>query len=462
MPLARRQFISRAAALGAGFLGLHSLLEGGADEAPNPAWSADGYGPLRPDPNKLLDLPDGFSYRVFSRAGETMSDGLIVPGAHDGMAAFSAPGGKTILVRNHELLPAAAERGAFGENNANLSAVDSKYFYDHGRGSTPCLGGTTTLVYDTQSQQLERHWLSLTGTIRNCAGGPTPWGSWISCEETNIRKQAALERDHGYNFEVPAAARGPVQPIPLEAMGRFNHEAIAVHQPSGIVYQTEDRGDGLFYRFLPNKPGSLAKGGRLQALALADSASADTRNWRTAQLRQGEPLPVRWIDIRNPRSPKDDLRKQGADNGAARFARGEGIWASGDDIYFACTDGGARRAGQVFRYRVGAAEGTKQEARTPSTLELFLESPDRRVLEYCDNLTVAPWGDLVLCEDGDGVDHVIGVTPDAKVYRLARNARDDGEFAGSTFSPDGSTLFVNIQSPGLTLAITGPWSRRAA
>jgi secreted PhoX family phosphatase len=440
---------------------MQALLAGGADAAPRPSWETDGYGELVPDPAGLLDLPKGFRYQVISSAGETMNDGLLVPGAHDGMAAFAGPGGKTILVRNHELSPGATDRGAFGERNERLGSFLERC-YDGGHGATPCLGGTTTLIYDHASGKVEKHWLSLAGTIRNCAGGPTPWGSWITCEETNTRKGGPVERDHGFNFEVGSSADGVAAPVALEEMGRFNHEAVAVHAASGIVYQTEDRGDGLFYRFVPKEPGNLAKGGKLQALALLDQKSADTRNWKRPALKQGEALAVKWIDIRNVRSPKDDLRIQGFSNGAARFARGEGIWADGDTLYFACTNGGAARSGQVFRYTASPDEGRSGEKKAPGKLELFLESPDKRILEYCDNLTVAPWGDLILAEDGDGVDHVVGVTPDAKVYKLARNAKDDGEFAGPLFSPDGSTLFVNIQSPGLTLAITGPWRRRTA
>ena len=454
----RRQWMRRA---GAGFFGMQALLACGAEHAPNPSWEAEGYGELVPDPQGLLDLPKGFRYQIISRAGETMNDGLLVPGAHDGMATFAGPGDKTVLVRNHELTPNAVERGAFGERNERIGKIDGRC-YDPGSGETPCLGGTTTLLFDTRTQKLERHWLSLAGTIRNCAGGPTPWGSWITCEETNIKRAGTLERDHGYNFEVPADAKRPVEPVALEEMGRFNHEAVAVHERTGIVYQTEDRGDGLFYRFVPNKPGKLAKGGRLQALALADLKSADTRNLTAPTVRQGEALAVKWIDVQDVRSPQDDLRMQGFSSGAAVFARGEGAWPDGDAIYFACTSGGAAKSGQIFRYTPSPEEGEAGEQGAPARLELFLESPDRRILEYADNLTIAPWGDLVLAEDGEGIDHVIGVTPEAKVYTLARNARDDGEFAGPVFSPDGSTLFVNMQTAGLTLAITGAWARRAS
>ena len=459
----RRRFLSNLTATSAGFFGMHALLTGGADAAPAPTFQSDGYGPLIEDPHRIIDLPEGFEYRVFSRKGDQMDDGLLVPGLHDGMAAFAGPNGKTILVRNHELRPTSVESGAFGEENSLLSKLDRDFFYDYGNGEAPGLGGTTTMVYDTRTHRLEKHWMSLAGTIRNCAGGPTPWGSWVSCEETTMRKGGPVEKDHGFNFEVPITTEKAVEPVALTEMGRFNHEAIAVHPPTGIVYQTEDRPDGLIYRYIPNKPGELHRGGKLQAMALADLKSGDTRNWDKLVLNQGEPVAVRWIDIKNVLSPEDDLRDQGFDSGGCRFARGEGIWTGDDgEIYFACTNGGKEKAGQVFRYRPSPDEGKKAESKNPGKLELFLESPDRRLLEYCDNLTVAPWGDLVLCEDGDGVDHIIGVTPDAKVYKLGKNALNDGELTGSCFSPDGTTLFVNIQGVGWTLAITGPWSRRAA
>ena len=462
MSFTRRSLLRTVGVVGSGFVGLEGLLSKGTDAAPHPNWSAEGYGELLRDREGILDLPQGFGYQVISKARQLMNDGNRVPGAHDGMAAFPGPDGKTIIVRNHELRPDQHKRGAFGKRNKKLARVAPESFYDRGNGEAPCLGGTTTLVYDTARRRLESHHLSLAGTIRNCAGGPTPWGSWISCEETTQRKEGTYEADHGYNFEIPSLGSGLAAPIPLEEMGRFNHEAIAVHEASGVVYQTEDRGDGLLYRFIPNEKGNMQKGGRLQALAVADQPSLDTRNWKKPTLRQGESAAVRWIDLEDPRSPKDNLRKQGPSKGAAIFARGEGIWTDGDDIYFACTDGGEAKSGQIFKYTASSDEATAAEERSPGKLQLFLESPDKRILEYADNLTIAPWGDIIICEDGDGVDHVVGITPEAKVYKFARNAMDDGEFCGATFSPDGSTLFVNIQTPGLTLAITGPWSRRSA
>lgn len=462
MGQSRRSFLKTAGAVSLGFAGLHRFVASGSD-----AFAANlvtGYGKLVSDPHELVDLPKGFSYKAFSGIGETMNDGLYVPGAHDGMAAFKGPRGKTILVRNHEVSPRKLgdKGGALGERQEKMIDVPTNRFYDRGKGEVYCAGGTSTLVYDTKKQKLEHHYLSLIGTIRNCAGGPTPWGSWVTCEETTTRAGEQTLVDHGYNFEVPAKAKGGlVDPVPLKAMGRFNHEAIAVDPTSGCVYETEDNGEGLFYRFVPKVPGQLHKGGKLQALAARDANRLDTRNWEDhVSVPVNHKMPVRWVDIDNVASPNDDLRFQGWGKGAAKFARGEGLWYGNDAIYFACTNGGKGKHGQIWRYVPSPAEGTPEEAKNPGSLELFSEPDDQSLVDRADNLTVAPWGDLLLCEDGSGGDNLVGITPDGDVYHFASNAYSSSEFAGATFSPDGSTLFVNVQSPGITLAITGPWKSR--
>lgn len=455
MVLSRRMFLKRSGAVAAGMFGLRRLLVDFAwGQTQNPAL-AEGYGPLLPDPRGIIDLPAGFSYHVFSSAGEAMSDGLVVPGNHDGMAAFWGPGGKTILVRNHEMTQGTG--GPFGPGNALLNQVDRSLIYDPGRGQAPARGGTTTLVYDTRRRRLDKHFLSLVGTMRNCAGGVTPWNSWITCEENVQRATGTFEKDHGFCFDIPASPySGLVFPAPLKAMGRFNHEAVAVHPDTGIVYLTEDRDDGLLFRFLPNRAGELVQGGRLQALVIRDRRSADTRNWDRQLVPVGLPLSVAWVDMENVESPQDDLRRQGFAKGAARFARGEGMWSAGEAIYFDCTSGGRERKGQLWRYIASPLEGRPEEERAPGTLELFLEPNDATLLDNPDNVAVAPWGDLLMCEDGPGEQFLVGVTPQGQIYKLARNRMNNSEFAGAVFSLDGSTLFVNIYSPGLTLAINGP------
>ena len=325
---------------------------------------------------------------------------------------------------------------------------------------SPNLGGTTTLVFNTRTQKLENHFLSLAGTVRNCAGGPTPWGTWVTCEEVNESPEPDAEQPHGFNFEVPPTANVALAaPQPLKAMGRFRHEAIAVDPGSGVVYQTEDTGDGLLYRFIPYEKGRLAAGGRLQALAIRDWKTADTRNWAESLFPVGRPAAVDWIDLEDVESPDGDLRRRGAASGAAVFARGEGAWHGNNSVYFAMTNGGAAKLGQIFRYRPSPYEGSNRENEEPGTLELFSEPNDSALVKNCDNLTVAPWGDLVLCEDTSGTCRLIGVTPRGEYYVIAAGV-GNGELAGACFSPDGSTLFVNVQNPGYTVAITGPWEAR--
>lgn len=432
----RRQF-----SLGAAFVALASCVRAPLDFASTSV--SAGYGALERDPAGLLDLPRGFTYRVISQFGERMSDGLTVPDRADGMGCTRLDARRVALVRNHELSIKGIKEGPFAGGDG--TAVRS---YDRTAGGTALPGGTTTIVYDTQTGQVEAQHLSLVGTIRNCAGGTTPWGSWLSCEEDVTRAGTSVGKDHGWIFEVPAALRGIADPVPLTAMGRFNHEAAAVDPTTGIVYLTEDRDDGLFYRFLPNARGRLSSGGRLQALAI--DGLPDTRNRNAPMLAVQRPVRVRWIDLDGVDSTNDDLRKRGAAQGAALFARGEGVEFGDGALYFACTSGGAAKLGQVFRFRPGT-----------DRLDLFVESTDPATLNYGDNLTVAPNGHLIVCEDQytDIVDnHLRGVTREGRVYTLARLTMQT-ELAGACFSPDGRTLFVNAYSPTKTLAIAGPWDR---
>lgn len=453
----RRQFLRESASYAVAFAGLQEFCSGARGAVATPLGGAGPYGALRTDPAGVLDLPAGFKYQVLSRAGDRMDDGLLAPGLPDGMATFPGPDGLTLLLRNHEMEP--QNPGAFGPKNELLSRVDAKLLYDLGAGEHPGSGGVTTLVYDTRRQRVVRQSLTLGGTVRNCAGGPTPWGTWVSCEEATDTAGPSptygtvCDVSHGYAFEVPARAEpGLVAAKPLRAMGRFRREAIAVDEPTGLVYQTEDIDDGLLYRFTPNRPGDLAAGGRLHALAVVGRDAMDTRNWHGAQAcRVGESMPVRWVELDDVESPHDDLRYRGHALGAARFARGEGIWSTPGALVFASTSGGAKEIGQLWKLTPGR-DGAEDR------LELFLEPNDQDVLMNADNLTAAPWGDLIVCEDRQTeVVRLIGVTPEGGCYTLARN-RLECEFAGVCFSPDGTTMFVNIQTAGLTLAVTGPWA----
>ena len=452
----RRQFLAlTGAALSAA--PFHALAcraieseERGSD-AFDPSRPDVGYGPLHTVNDDatglpLLHLPAGFRYHTFGWTGDPLVDGSPTPGAHDGMAAFPADGDRIRLVRNHELRrgPAFADRSV----------------YDRNAG-----GGTTTIEFDTSTGALISAWPSLAGTAVNCAGGPTPWGSWLSCEETFEDPGGDNDylRPHGYVFEVPAD--GTASAEPLRAMGRFRHEAVAVDSQTGIVYETEDTGAAGFYRFLPAKPGNLAAGGRLEMLALDDTPRADTRSGQTSGVWRR----VHWVPIDDP-DPREITRDavfvQGSAGGGATFGRLEGTWYANGRIFIVSTNGGDAEEGQVWEY-----------APAEERLRLIFESPSAHVLHMPDNLCVSPRGGLVLCEDGgtgtfgDAPERVQGLTVDGAVFPLAMNnvvlaGEKNGmegdyrnrEFAGATFSPDGRWLFLNVQSPGITIAVTGAWS----
>lgn len=437
--LGRRTFLRGGAAAGAasaflGLMGSGARAEQGS-RGPVRYQQADdngGYGPLQPAPGGELLLPAGFSYVAFGHTATPMSDGTPTPGRHDGMAAFDGENGMIRLVRNHE-------------QGSGLAYANPNY-------DPLAAGGTTTMVFDPESMALVSTHPTLAGTVRNCAGGPTPSGSWLSCEETFT----GLDRPkpHGYVFEVPADADGPVDPVPYKQMGRFVHEAVAVDPRTGIVYETEDRGSAGFYRFLPDDRDNLGAGGRLQMLAIKDRPGYDTRIGQ----RVGKPLPVEWVDIADPDPDSDDslaVFYQGRDGGGATFARLEGAWYAGGSVFINSTSGGDAGLGQVWEYRPRGDSGGQ--------LVLVYESTDPELLQSPDNICVSPnTGGLVLCEDGDGRDFLRGVTNRGQIFDLAAlNSSSTSELAGATFSPDGRILFFNVQSPGITYAVTGPWDRGA-
>jgi secreted PhoX family phosphatase len=299
-----------------------------------------------------------------------MSDGLRVPAAHDGMAAFPAPDDKIVLITNHELKAGFIGTGPFDGNYNQLDESIKACLYDRGADKTPGIGGTTTTLFNPATGSTEKQFLSLAGTELNCAGG------------------------------------------------------------------------------------------RLRALAISGRPSQATHNWDGNDIRAGEAMRVHWIDLDNVDSDNNDLRLRGAVAGAATFARGDGLTVAGDRIAFTCTTGGFERLGQVYSYRPSPFERTAREAQSPAELTLIAEADATSLLKNCDNLTMAPWGDLILCGDAVGVKGqcgLIGIRANGSQYAIANNADSDSELAGVCFSPDGKTLFLNIQIPGITLAITGPW-----
>lgn len=445
----------RSLLLGAG-LGLTGLVTRGARALDRSA-VAPGYGPLLPTPARntgevVLALPEGFSYTVLSRQGSRMTDGRLTPTHHDGMATFSVEG-KLRLVRNHEVPYTLARPGT--------ALLQDAHAYDPSAG-----GGVTTLMVDPTTRELLSSHLSLAGTHTNCAGGPTPWGSWLSCEETTLgaalgkdekgKPIGGFEREHGYIFEVPASNEAPVMPVPLKAMGRFVHEAIAVDPATGIIYETEDRKTAGVYRFLPHKPGQLHEGGRLQMLVIDGKPQADLRKGQTV----GKPLPCAWVEIDDPDPAAAGTNslavfESGKAKGGATFARLEGCWWGNGHVYLNATIGGDKELGQVWRYTPQGSE--------KGELVLLFESSAKEVLWNPDNLCVTPRGGLVLCEDTYGGDcYLRGLTKKGEIFSFAQNVYagyEESEFAGACFSPDGQTLFVNLQLPGVTLAIWGPWER---
>jgi hypothetical protein len=381
-----------------------------------------------------------------------MSDGSPTPGAFDGMAAFGMPDGTIRLLRNHENRDAPLTAHVKG---------DPSFAYDARAG-----GAVSTLeirLGASGAPELVRDFISLNGTIVNCAGGPTPWGSWLTCEESVSGRATGWGQEHGYIFEVPSAANDEVKATPIKAMGRFVHEAVAVDPRSGIVYETEDQQTSGFYRYRPRRRDSLAEGGRLQMLAIRDRPGYDTATGQVV----GRWLPVTWVDIDDADPAGRAIHpltvyRQGTAKGGARFARLEGCWYGDGSIYFHSTSGGDAQVGQVWRYQPGSwFRGDR--------LVLIFESPSPEILDYPDNITVSPRGGIVICEDGGGDQYLRGLTPGGELFDIAKNVLNQTEFAGACFSPDGNLLFVNIMGStrdggpdgSCTVAIRGPWERGA-
>lgn len=446
----RRRELLRNSLFGAAGLALGGLATRSALAASLP-YSPD-YGPLRLARDEttglnLLALPEGFRYKSFGWTGDIMSDGAPTPGSHDGMAVAGVKGNVVTMIRNHE-------RG--------VGKPFSSIAYDPNLG-----GGTTNLTFDTYRGEWGQSYASLSGTAVNCAGGPTPWGSWLTCEENTDGPETLAPgvpvppgaKTHGWIFEVPAFGRATAQP--LTDMGRFKHEAVAVDPTTGICYQTEDQGASGFYRFIPNEYGKLQNGGKLQMLAVAGAPNTN--------LSTGYPndtvWSVTWVDIDNPHQAHEPgttngkgVYAQGWARGGARLTRGEGCWYDSGFIYFVSTSGGTAGQGQIFEYDPRSEK-----------LRLVFESPNANVLNAPDNIAVSPRGGIILCEDGSRPKQLLhGLTRDGQIFPFAENnivlnGERNGitgnfanrEWAGANFY--NQWLFVNIQTPGITFAITGPW-----
>ncbi|MGH3885821.1 MAG: alkaline phosphatase PhoX [Pseudonocardiaceae bacterium] len=461
MALSRRDFLNRSALAGAGVLLIGStdmlLTAPGALGAP----TAPGYGPLVADPAGRLALPEGFRYSIVTQAGAggtTLESGQPTPGAHDGTGAFWLRGGGTVLVNNHEIGDPLADV------EFPVPHLD-RLVYDPGRA------GGCTVVQTRRDGSRVREYVGLAGTSTNCAGGVTPWDTWLTCEETDTRAgEEGATKDHGYVFEVDPYIRAANRdPQPIKALGRFAHEAAAVDPRTGDIYLTEDasRPNGLLYRWEATQDLQPGRGrlralsttaGTLGAMKASDAAGAHVDDLSRAT-EIGTVYAITWVPVPDRAAATTSTRKQFTDTDVTRARKLEGAWWGDGGAYivtsFARDESPVPHDGQVWFYN---------PRRSTLTLRLrFGVNPNPTVdgaFDGPDNITVSPYGGLVLAEDGGGIQHLVGVTDDGRTFPLARNDLDDNEFTGPTYSLDRRILFANLQTPGTMFAITGPWRRQ--
>ena len=371
----------------------------------------------------------------------------MLPNAFDGSGLFELDGTRYLVRNSEQWLPADHEFHVVG---------DPAVTYD-----PEGVGGTTTTEFDGDGN-VAAEYVSLAGTVANCAGGKTPWGTWLTCEETEWRAggEEGFTKDHGFVFEVdPADPSNNTNPTPLQGLGRFAHEAAVIDPDTGIVYLSEDANapHGLLYRALPARPlgghGSLRAGASLEALVASDGGSFVVDLSEYSEI--GTTLTTAWTAIPDPLAQEASTRVQVSK--VTRSRKLEGLWWGDGAVYvvssFARSDDGSTQEhdGQVWRLDPVA-----------NTMELVVRfgvnpDPDSDNIDGPDNITVSPWGGLLVCTDGEGVQHLFTVGPDGEPRVFARNARDTSELTGATFTDDGETLFFNMYNPGATFAVTGPW-----
>ncbi len=436
----------------------------------------------------LLQLPPGFSYKSMGWRDDPMTDGRLCPNAHDGMAVVrSRRVGRSTeltLIRNHELGTASA---------ASLRLVNAPVYDHSGTGNLPSGGTTTMVVRDGVMVEVRP---SLGGTMTNCAGGVTPWETWLTCEENSSDRTSVGGRKHGYVFEV-SPNPGETTAQPIFDMGRFNHEAVAIDPSTNFAYETEDANPvaGL-YRYEPDNTSggvnTLADGGTLKAARIRAIVSSCYTTVEQANQTGfaapflGDEYELEWVELATPDSNPTTASVLGTTRnvsgpfaqawaqGCARMLRGEGIWYHAGKIYIVDTAAGAE--GCVWELTLATQR-----------IKAIYVSQTQLAGNNVDNITVSPRGGILCCEDGgnsnDGTlgngARLFGLALDSKPYLFAKNNINfttaqyaaagknlqggtgnqlGGEFAGACFDPTGRTLFVNAQTPGVTFAITGPWA----
>ncbi|MFD9025117.1 PhoX family protein [Streptomyces parvulus] len=487
MSLTRRDFAGRSALTGAGIALAGSV--GALATAPNALASTDtesaaehgaghghghghehcdvGYGPLVPDPDGILALPEGFRYDIVTYSGRTrLESGEYTPSNHDGTAAFDGRRGTTLLVNNHEL-------GGHRDEWPHPVPLTEGLVYD------PAAAGGCTVVEVRRGGHVAE-WVGIAGTATNCAGGSTPWGTWLTCEETEDKAGSnGMTKDHGYVFEVdPEDRRANRNPKPVKALGRYAHEAVVIDPKRGHAYLTEDASgpNGLLYRWTPPEHFRHGRGrlrgladdaGVLQAFKCFDSGGRFVDDLSRAT-RTGTVYGVDWVDVPDRDARTTPVRGQFAAGQVTRARKLEGMWWADGGTYIVSSyardeSPGRPHDGQVWFY---------DPRRRTLTLKVLLgvnaDPSADGAFDGPDNITVSPYGGLVIAEDGEGVQHLFGATDSGRTYPIARNELNIGdeddpsysEFTGVTFSPDGRTLYANIQTPGIMLAITGPWKRQ--
>lgn len=451
--VSRRSFLNKSATAGLGiaFVGSVNTLFG----ADAPTADADtsghrppGYGPLVPDPAGLLSLPAGFSYALLAESGVTLLEsGEPTPSDPDGTASFERRHGGSVLVNNHEI----GGGEPFGVPHLSGLVYDDQAH-----------GGTTNIEVDRHGNRI-REYVSVAGTHNNCAGGRTPWDTWLTCEET----EAILGKRHGYVFEVDAHDReANLNPKPIKALGRYAHEALAVDPRRGQIYLTEDAGNpnGLLYRFTPPRSALPLRKGSLKKLAddagILETLVATSRGAVVPDLsvatEPGTRYRASWVAVPDRDATTTPTRMQFTDGTVTRSRKLEGMWWADGGAYFVASfarvsDGSAvEHDGQVWFHdpHAGTVELKLRFAYTPT---------DDNDTDGPDNITVSPFGGVILAEDGAGVQHLVGSTDRGQAFFFARNDLNDSEFTGPNFSHDRKFMFACIQAPGHVFAIRGPF-----